>query len=173
MEEILIRNALVLPVLDLAVDRYAAWKIWKAKWADYVLLTELNNKPDEYQCALLRYTFTSETRNIYDSLNLSEADSKKMNRVLEALETFARGVVNETMERHTFNNRTQEDGEKFDEYLTEIKLLSKNCNFCNQCYESLLRDRIVGGIKCDITRQKLLLEKDLTLKKAEEICRAS
>ena len=93
--------------------------------------------------------------------------------MLEALETFARGVVNETMERHTFNNRTQEDGEKFDEYLTEIKLLSKNCNFCNQCYESLLRDRIVGGIKCDITRQKLRSEKDLTLKKAEEICRAS
>ena len=81
MEELLIKNALVLPVLDLAVDRYAAWKIWKAKWADYVLLTELNNKPDEYQCALLRYTFTSETRNIYDSLNLSEADSKKMNSV--------------------------------------------------------------------------------------------
>ena len=64
------------------------------------------------------------------------------------------------------------DGEKFDDFLTDIKVLSKNCNFCNQCYPSMLRDRIVGGIKDDHTRQKLLADPKLTLQKAEETCRA-
>ena len=36
----------------------------------------------------------------------------------------------------------------------------------------MLRDRIVGGIKDDHTRQKLLANPKLTLQKAEETCRA-
>ena len=60
---------------------------------------------------------------------------------------------------------------KFDDFLTEIKLLSKNCNFCDVCYPSLLRDRIVGIFSNEV-REKLLSEKDLTLEKAMEICRS-
>ena len=52
-------------------------------------------------------------------------------------------------------------------------VLSKNCNFCstNGCFEGLLRDRIVAGIKNDKIREKLLSEKALTLLKTIDICR--
>ena len=54
-------------------------------------------------------------------------------------------------------------------------MLSKNCNFCNtaDCFGSLLRDKIVYGIRCDKVQEKLLSEKSLTLDKAVEICRSS
>ena len=55
------------PTLDLSVDRFAAFRSWKEKWNDYVLLTDLAAKDPEYQSAILRYTFSTETRNIYDS----------------------------------------------------------------------------------------------------------
>ena len=42
------------PVLDLWVDRYAAFKLWKEKWQDYAMLTELDKKDTKYQAALLR-----------------------------------------------------------------------------------------------------------------------
>ena len=38
---------------------------------------------------------------------------------------FSRGMVNETLERHLFNSRKQDDGEKFDDFLTDLKILSK------------------------------------------------
>ena len=58
--------------------------------------------------------------------------------------------------------------------MTKVKLLSKNCNFCNteDCFGSLLRDRIVSGISRDDVKEKLLTENKLTLNKAVEICRS-
>ena len=73
--------------------------------------------------------------------------------------------MNETLERHKFFNRSQQEGENFEDFLTEIKLLSRNGNFCTaeNCFPSLLRDRIIGGITNDQLREKLLAEKGLTV----------
>ena len=134
------------PILELSVDRFAAFHTWKEKWQDYVLLSDLATKDNSYQGAMLRYTFSSETRNIYESFNLSNVEKNDPAAIIIAkVEEFARGIVNETLERHKFFKRLQEEGECFDDFLTEVKLLSKNCNFCNtdDCFGSLLRDRIV------------------------------
>ena len=88
------------PLLDLTVDRYSASKS---------LLSGLKDKDEEFQSAMMRYTSSAETRNIYDSLNLSEADSKKPARIMAAMEDFAKGILNETLERHSFNSRRQEE----------------------------------------------------------------
>ena len=64
------------PQLDLSVDRYAAFKSWKARWTDYKVVTKLDEQPPEYQCSMLRYTFSEETRRIYDTLGLT-ADEEK------------------------------------------------------------------------------------------------
>ena len=88
------------------------------------------------------------------------------------MKEFARGIVNETMERHVFNSRNQNEGELFDDYLTELRMLMKNCNFCGECVDGLLRDRIVNGIKEDELRKKLLSENKLTLESTIEKCRA-
>ena len=80
----------------------------------------MEKKTAEYQSAMLRYTFTDETRNIYESLNLSEMDKKDTAKIIVVLEKFAKGVVNETLERHLFNSRCQEEGELFEDFLTDI-----------------------------------------------------
>ena len=163
------RSALVPPVLDLTVDRYAAWTSWKKKWEDYALITGLTTKDPKYQSAMIRYTFNTETGNIFETLKLSTEDSEKPDKIIEALEKFAWGIINETLERHTFNVRQQEEGELFDDFLTDIKMMSKNCNFCADCYNVLIQDRIVGGIRSDNIRNKLLSEKDVTLEKTIDI----
>ena len=48
----------------------------------------------------------------------------------------------------------------------------KNCNFCENCIDRLLRDRIVNGIRDDVVRKTLLSEKKLTLEATIEKCRA-
>ena len=88
------------------------------------------------------------------------------------MEKFAKGIVNETLERHIFYSRNQQEGESFDDFLTEIRILSKNCSFCNGCISGMIRDRIVGGVRDDELRRRLLAEKELTEQKATEMCRS-
>ena len=120
-----------VPRLDLSVERYNAYKSWKSKWDDYMMLTNLGAKDAAYQAAMLRYAFSDDTRQIYESFKLSDDDSKNPTRILEEMEKFAKGIINETLERHMFYSRNQEEGENFDDFLTEIRILTKNCNFCN------------------------------------------
>ena len=98
-------NRIKPPTLDLSVDRYAAFQAWNEKWQDYVMLTGLAEKAPEYQAAMLRYTFSEETRMIYESLSLKEEEKKDAQQILEKMKSFAKRIVNETMERHTFNQQ--------------------------------------------------------------------
>ena len=161
-----------VPRLDLSVERYSAFRSWKSKWEDCAMLTKLETREKPYQAAMLRYSFVDDTRQIYETLKLSDEDSKDPDKIMEAMEKFAKGIVNEALERHTFYTRKQQDGEKFDEFLTDIIILSKNCNFCNTCHSGMIRDRIVGGVNDDELRRKMLAEKDLTESKATELGRS-
>ena len=65
------------------------------------------------------------------------------------------GELNETYERYIFNLRNQRSDESIDEYVTELKHLSKSCNFCDCLCDSLLRDKLVMGIVDKETRKKV------------------
>ena len=160
------------PILDLSVDRYAAYKSWISRWTDYKVVTKLDEQSVEYQCSMLRYTFSEETRRIYDTFALTEEQEKDPKVILDKLESFAKGTVNRTMERHIFYNRDQEEGELFDDFLTDVKYLTKNCSFCATCHDSMITDRIVEGVRDNQLRQKLLADDKLDLPKAEACCRA-
>ena len=62
---------------------------------------------------MLRYTFTEETRNIYESLSLSEGERQNSATIMAKMKEFAKGLVNETLERHVFNSRNEEEGKSF------------------------------------------------------------
>jgi len=72
-----------------------------------------------------------------------------------------------------FNNRNQHESETFESYLATLRTLIKSCKYCDNCIESLLRDRIVLGIRDASTQKLLLREKDLTLNKTIDICKAT
>ena len=76
------------------------------------------------------------------------------------------------MERYTFNMRGQQHGENFDSFYMDIRNLSKDCEY-GTLRDSLIRDRIVCGIQSGIVRARLLRDKELTLTKAIDACRAA
>ena len=67
--EDLIRNSLVPSTLDLSVNRNAAFQIWKKEREDYILLTDLERKGNEFVCAMMRYIFSSESMHKYSWIN--------------------------------------------------------------------------------------------------------
>lgn len=66
----------------------------------------------------------------------------------------------------------QGPSENIDAYITDLKNKAKVCEF-GELHVSLIRDRIVCGIRDDTVRARLLREADLTLAKAVDICRAN
>ena len=91
--------------------------------------------------------------------------------VKQKFKQYCRPIKNITYVRFLFFSRTQQPGEKFDTFLTDIKLKAKDCEFGNLT-DSLVKDRIVCGIINKDIREQFLQDADLTLKKAIDKCRA-
>ena len=71
-----------------------------------------------------------------------------------------------------FNNRSQEQIESIDTYVTALRALAKTCEF-GTLKDHLIRDRIVCGVRENAFRRKLLQKTGLTLSKYVDICRVA
>ena len=71
-----------------------------------------------------------------------------------------------------FNTRVQKEGVRIDAYATDLKQKASSCEFEN-LQDSLISDRIVCRIKSDAVRKRFFREKNLTLQKVIDICRAN
>ena len=76
-------------------------------------------------------------------------------------------------ERHAFRSCQQEKNEKMDDYIIRLKKLAISCDYAEETVSDMIRDQIVDSCQSHELRKKFLKEKDLTLKKIQEISRAS
>ena len=158
--------------LDLSTDRGDVFRIWKERWEDIYLLAGIGAMDSKAQMAILRSCFTDETYRVVRNLPLEEDQRQSVTTVLQELEKYAIGQVNEVLERKRFNSRVQGEGETFDDFLTCLRDLSRTCNFCPSCNESMIRDRIVIGLRSTETVQKLCAIPNLSLSAAISLCRS-
>ena len=138
-----------------------------------VVISRLNSQSIDYQTAMLLNTIGTDALKIYNGFAFDNGDTRDIATILKKFDEQIIGELNETYERYKFNSRKQATGERFDMYLTELRHLAKNCNFCNCLCDTLLRDRIVMGIHDNETRKRLLEMKDITLDRCVDVCRAA
>ena len=117
------------------------------------------------------YVIEQAGRDIYNTMNLTEEETGKINVLFAKFKAYCKPKQNVTIERYRFNTRAQASDEMIDQYVTELKLISKNCKFEN-FEDELIRDRIVCGTKSDDVRQHLLRVDNLSLDQAILTCRA-
>ncbi|KXJ07257.1 hypothetical protein AC249_AIPGENE25139 [Exaiptasia diaphana] len=141
-------------------------------WENYEISSQLKDHPKERRTATLLTCFQPSALQVYNSLSFaSEQDKSDIDKVLEKMSEFCNGVVNETYERYLFNTRCQEPNESIDDFYGALLALSKNCSF-DKLTASLIRDRLIVGMKDASSRQRLLQEKALSLEKCLEIARS-
>jgi len=149
------------------------WKRFREQWTNYEIASDLAEASEEQRGAVFLACIGSDAFDVYRTMQFDPAaDRKKIDKLLEAFETFCVGLVNPTYERYMFNRRVQENVERFDVFLGEVRRLARSCQF-EGVEDSMIRDRIVVGVRDDATRRKLLQVRDLTLKNAIDICKAS
>ena len=158
----------------LNLDNVAAnWKKFKRAWDNYAVVVRLQQFDEEYKTATFLSAIGEEALEIYEAITLNPPESSKvLDSVVQKFEEYCIGQTNETFERYLFNSRSHKEDESTNHYVLALRTLAKSCNFCQCLHDSLLRDRIVFGVKEPALRKKLLQERQLILEKAIDICKS-
>ncbi|XP_013395965.1 uncharacterized protein LOC106163040 [Lingula anatina] len=145
------------------------WKTFVREYDIYVGACYSEKTPKQKAYMLLNLA-GSDAIEKFESFTFNDDEDKEDPDILKAkFSEICNPRTNVILERYRFNLRAQQDGERFQSFLADLKHKIKSCNYGN-LEEDMLRDRIVIGIKHENTRKVLLRENNLTLTKAVHIC---
>ncbi|KAI5724798.1 hypothetical protein M8J77_007308 [Diaphorina citri] len=142
---------------------------FKRSFHQYLIANELNEKAEKQKVALLRLAFNAEVNDLIDNI---EEQNQTVAGIWDHLEGQLVPKNNTCYEQYHFFNRKQGQEETFLQFYQDLKNISKYCEFGDQL-ETILKVRIVYGIKNNQLRERLLRNPTLTLKDVVDHCRAA
>ena len=157
----------------LVLDANAAdnWRKFFMQFEIYLVAKGKDEKPDKLKVNMLLNCAGPEAIEEYSHFVYNAGEEKENYAdVCKKFKELCEGARNVIYERLVFNQRNQKEGERIDNYVSELKRLSLTCDF-GDLRDSLIRDRIVGGVLSDELRGELLKKPNLTLQKAHDYCR--
>ena len=164
------------PPKPLVVDDNLAsnWKQWKKVWQRYEIATGIYKQENLVRVSTLLSVIGEEAVKAFDTFAWGEGQSENsITDVLAKFDEYCEPRTQVIYERYRFNNRKQEPGESISAYVTELRVIAKNCAHDEITPDEILRDRLVLGVRDEKVRERLLRVNDLTLSKAIDICKAA
>ena len=141
------------------------WPKWIRKFLRYRTVSGLGARPEATQVDYLIYCMGDKAEDLLDTFNLSAEELLLFDTVKESFNRYFSSTTSTVYERAKFNRRVQEQGESIDSFVTDLKILAKNCEFA-QLHDSLIRDRIIIGCSDPKLSETLQMISDLTLEGA-------
>jgi len=160
--------------LKVAGDAAADWERFKCEFENYEIATDLVDCDDKKRAAVYLACIGSAAHAIFRTFKFENDDERaKVDKIKESFDKHWLGEVNVTYERYVFHQRVQQPGEYVEDFVADLmRKLAKSCAF-EQLEDSLIRDRLVVGIRDDPTRCRLLQVKNLSLSDAIDACKAT
>ena len=159
--------------LKLGGDVASDWERFRSEWQNYEIATELEDAAEKKRAAVFLACIGSAAHAVFRTFKFdTDADRGKIDKIIDSFKQYCIGEVNVTYERYLFHQRIQQPGECFDDFLADLRKMAKSCEL-GDLEDSLIRDRIVIGIRDDPTRRRLLQVKKLSLTDAVDACKAS
>lgn len=156
--------------LDTSADVWQSWTTWKQEFELFAAATCLNQQPKEVQAATFLMVIGEDARKTYSTFVFEEGEEKSDIAVLKKkFEAFYKPSLNLAYHEYRFGIRDQRDGESFNDWLTELRVLAKSCEF-GEMEERMLRSRIILGVN-DKKLQERLISENGNFAKTVEICR--
>ena len=94
-----IPNVAVKPPSNLKLKENISenWKTYKQQWRNYAIVTNLSAQTEEYRVALFLHCLGADALRVYNGLPFAtEEDKTNLSKIMEKLDEFAIGGVNET-----------------------------------------------------------------------------
>ncbi|KAL0161181.1 hypothetical protein M9458_044906, partial [Cirrhinus mrigala] len=147
-----------------------AWRRFKQQ-AELMFSGPLREKREPEKCSYLLLWIGEKGLDIYNTWSLSEDEAKKLQTYYDKYAAYITPKSNPIYARYRFHEKMQAAGETFEHFITELKLLVKDCSYPNS--DEMVRDRIVFATNSPRVREKLLSQgAELTLDKAIDIARS-
>ena len=145
------------------------WPRWKQRYEQFHTASGLLDATQARQVNTLLYCMGEEAQAILDATNVTEDERK---HVLGKFDDFFKVRKNIIFERARFNRRVQLGGETAEQFIMELHKLAENCEYGEKTNE-MIRDRLVVGLRDGRLSERLQLDPELTLAKAEKMVRQS
>ena len=142
------------------------WKRWKQELEPYLVATEKDRKENKVKSSILLSCIGPQGREIYNTFPFSqEEENFDYIVIVQKFENFCILRQNITLLRYKFLTYRQKEGQSFDEFMTQLKTLSSDCDF-GELKNSLIKDIVVIGVTDDSLRERMLREPNSTLDRA-------
>ncbi|CAH0713223.1 unnamed protein product, partial [Brenthis ino] len=135
------------------------WRRFSQSFKIYLEAAGLNEASDTRLIAILLNTVGENALAVYNTFPKLPKD-RKLDDVLKQFHLYCNPKTNILHTRHLFYNRTQQIGESFDNFLTDVKAKASQCGFKKECYEEMIRDRLVFGTIDKDSQEKLIKNGD-------------
>ena len=146
-----------------------SWSHWLKTFNNFISSIQLPDQqvPDKL---LLLTNFLSPA--VYDFIS----DATDFDSAIDILKSLYVKPANEVFARHVLSTTKQEPGQPLDQFLQNLKTLSKDCNFkavsAEENRDAAVRDAFIGGLSSNQIRQRLLEKSSLNLTAAFELARS-
>ena len=121
------------------------WRRWKQEFELYLAATESDEKSEKVKSSILLTCIGKRAREIYNSFTFqTEEDKMKVSPILSKFTAYCNPRKNTTFLRYQFFSYNQQDGQPFDDFVTELMKRAEECTFAS-LKDSLITDRIVCG----------------------------
>jgi hypothetical protein len=99
--------------LSLKENKTESFRLFKKRWNNYMLLSNLTFQDRAFQVAQLENCLDDDALKTLEGQQFATAvENRTVPEIIEALDRYAIGEVHETYERFVFGQRNQEEGEK-------------------------------------------------------------
>ena len=102
------------PKFDLEVDQGTDFSTYKAQWEAYMSLSVLDREPQTKQVQVHTLCLSCETLTICNNLGLMKTKYGKVETIVEAMQWYIEGQINESVDCRNFQWHVQQPSEMFD-----------------------------------------------------------
>ena len=105
------------------------WIRWKQELDFYLVATEKDSKSDKVKSSILLTCIGDQGREIYNTFALNNDDKLKFDLILKKFDEYCSPRKNITLTRYKFLTYKQKEGQTFNEFLTQLRKFSSDCEF--------------------------------------------
>lgn len=159
-----------LAPMDFSGNLSENWKLWKQKFENYMVASEIGKKDEKIQIAQLLHYIGEEGFNIYNTFTYeSDEDRNKVCVVIKKFDNHFLPKRNLSYERFKFFTRKQLINESIEQFVTDLKNKARSCEF-GELKDNLIKDIFTCGLQNHVLREHLLQDDSLNLEKAVKYC---
>ena len=134
------------------------WRHWRRTFDNFIIECGIDPVPNKH-----RIITNLISANVYEHIE----DCTDFQSVIDTLDNLFVKSPNVIFARHLLSTRRQQSGETLDQFLQDLRKLSKDCKFkavtAEQYREELIRDAFINGLFSPAIRQRLLESDTLSL----------